>query len=162
MVPFGISAGGMGEGNSICQCLCFPKDVCPSGAQQLSLLACFLPPRSPRAELLTFNVPDVKSHWLSELTQSGPSIFARQTQGLCLAGWAAPPPPRLPPASPCSVHCISALPTQFVGLLSTLGSVKSVLLVFWWFSGLFRQMWVESKRPAGGGEPSVLLRRHFP
>ena len=39
-----------------------------------------------RAELLTFNIPDVKSHWLSELTLSGPSAFASQTQGLCLAG----------------------------------------------------------------------------
>ena len=28
-----------------------------------------------------------------------------------------------------------------MGLLSTLGCGESVLLVFWWFSGLFRPMW---------------------
>ena len=33
-------------------------------AQQLSLLVSSCLPRSPRAEVLTFNIPDVKSHWL--------------------------------------------------------------------------------------------------
>ena len=46
---------------------------------------------SPRAELLTFNIPDVKSRWLSELTQSGPYAFASQTHRLCLARWAGCP-----------------------------------------------------------------------
>ena len=50
-----------------------------------------LPSPLSRAELLTFNIPDVKSCWLSELTQSGPSAFASQTRGLCLAGWASCP-----------------------------------------------------------------------
>ena len=49
-----------------------------------------------------------------------------------------------------------------MGLSSTLGSGESVLLVFRQFSGLFRQMWVESKWSAGHGEPSVLLCCHLP
>ena len=48
-------------------------------------------PHSPRAELFTFTIPDVKSRWLSEHTPSGPSAFASQTRGLCLAGWAGRP-----------------------------------------------------------------------
>ena len=43
-------------------------------------------PHSPRAELFTFTIPDVKSRWLSEHTPSGPYAFASQTRGLCLAG----------------------------------------------------------------------------
>ena len=52
---------GMGEGNGACQCLCSPTELCPAGAQQLSLLASSHPPCSLRAELLTFNILDVKS-----------------------------------------------------------------------------------------------------
>ena len=46
------------------------------------------PPCSPGVELLSFNIPDVKSLWLSELTESGPSAFASQTSGAlpCRAG----------------------------------------------------------------------------
>ena len=44
-----------------------------------------------RAELMTYNIPDVKSHWLSEHTPSSPSPFASQTRGLCLAWWAGCP-----------------------------------------------------------------------
>ena len=43
------------------------------------------------------------------------------------------------------IWCISRDGSSSVGLLSMLGSGESVLLVFWWFSGLFRQVWVESK-----------------
>ena len=93
------------------------------------------PSSSLRAELLSFNIPDVKSHWLSELTQSGPSAFASQTRGFCLAGWAAPPPPWLPLASLCSAHCLSALPILFCGPLvyAWLQRVHyaSLLVVFW-------------------------------
>ena len=48
-----------------------------------------------RAELFTYNLPDVKSRLLSEHTPSGPSTFASQTRGLCLAGG-----PPLRPGSP--------------------------------------------------------------
>ena len=70
-------------------------------------------------------------------------------------------PASLPPVR---VACTASLPflPSSMGLLSTLGSGESILLVFWQFSGLFRQMWVESKCSAGHGEPSVLLCRHLP
>ena len=92
--------------------------------------------------MLAYNLPDVKSRLLSEHTPSGPSAFASQTQGLCFAGW---PPLRPGPLPPVCVACTASLPflPSSVGLLSTLGSGESVLLVFWRFSGLFRQMWVE-------------------
>ena len=69
-------------------------------------------------------------------------------------------PGSLKPA--CVAHTTSPpfLPSSVV-LLSTLGSGESILLVFWRFSGLFRQMWVESKWSAGCGEPSVLLCHHL-
>ena len=87
-------------------------------------------------------IPDVKSHWLSEFRESGPSTFSR---GSALPGG-------LPLHYPgfllpvCVAHTSSPpfLPSS-VGLFSMLGSGESVLLVFWQFSGLFRQMWVESK-----------------
>ena len=94
-----------------------------------------------------------------------PVLLQARLWGLCLAGRAAPPLPRLPPASPCNTHRLSTLLTLSHGPLPwacMLGSRESVLLVFWQFSGLFRQMWVESKRSAGRGEPSILLRRHLP
>ena len=73
-----------------------------------------LSPCCSRAELLTFNIPDVKARWLSELMESDHSAFASQTQGLCLAGRAASPPPWLPPASPRSAHCLFTLSTLFL------------------------------------------------
>ena len=89
------------------------------------------------AELLTYNIPDVKSRWLSELMQSGPSAFASQTWGFCLARRAAPPPPWLLPASLCSVHRLSALPTLFCGPLVCTWLQRihsaSLLAVFWFF-----------------------------
>ena len=64
----------------------FPaKQLCRPGAQQLSLpLSSSLP--AFRAELLTYDLPDAKSRLLSEHSPSGPSAFASQTRGLCLAG----------------------------------------------------------------------------
>ena len=59
------------------------------------------------------------------------------------------------------VVCFGRVPSS-MGPLSTLGSRESILLVFWRFSGLFRQMWVESKWSTGHGEPSVLLCCHLP
>ena len=65
---------------------------------------------------------------------------------------------------PARVACTASPPflPSSVGLWSMLGSKESVLLDFWQFSGLFRQMWVESKWSAGRGEPSVLLHHHLP
>ena len=85
----------MGEENGACQCLCSPAKLCPSGAQHLSLLGFSRPPHSPSAEPWTFNIPDVKSRWLSELTESGPSAFR-------LGGSALPggPPFRRPGSLP--------------------------------------------------------------
>ena len=95
------------------------------------------------AELLTYNIPDDKSLWLSKLTLSGSSAFASQTRGLTLLGGL----PLHRPVSllPVRVACTASLPflPSSLGLLSMLGSGEFVLLVFWWFSGLFRQMWVE-------------------
>ena len=86
---------GMGEGDGAVECLCSPPSCALSpGAQQLSLLLSSSLP-TLRAELLAYNLPEVKSRLLSEHTPSGPSAFASQTRGPCLA--AAAPPPRLPP-----------------------------------------------------------------
>ena len=123
--------------------------------------SCSASPPALRAELLAYNLPDVKSRFLSEHTPSGPSAFASQTQGLCLAGG-------LPLCSGSLLPVRGARTTSppfllsSVGLSSALGSGDSVLLVFWWFSGLFGQVWVESKWSAGRVEPSILLRRHLP
>ena len=67
-----------------------------SGAQQLSLPLSSSPP-ALRAELLAYNLTDVKSHSLSEHTPSGSSAFASQTRGLCLAGGPPLRPGSLPP-----------------------------------------------------------------
>ena len=133
---------GMGERNGTCQHLCSPAELCPSVAKQFSLPASSHPPGSPRAELLTFNIPDVKSRWLSELTESGPSAFSR---GSALPGrLPLHRPGSLPPVRGARAASPPFRPSS-VGFSSAPGSGESVLLVFWWFSGLFRQMWVESK-----------------
>ena len=136
------------KGTSSCHQSCSHhanSQCCASGAQQLSLQVSSRPPHSLRAELLTFNIPDVKSLWLSELRQSGPPTFASQTLGaLPSCGLPLHHPIFLPPVHVARITSLPFLPSS-VGLLSTLGSRESVLLVFWQFSGLFRQMWVESK-----------------
>ena len=109
---------GMGEGDGDCQHLCPPVELSSVfWAQQLSLLASPCPPHSTRAELLTFNIPDVKSCWLSELMESAPLLLQARLQGFFFAWRAAPPPPRLPPACLYSMHCLSALPTLYRGPL---------------------------------------------
>ena len=76
---------GMGEGDGTGERLCSPPSCALlSGAQQLSLPLSSSPP-ALRADLLTYNLPDVKSRLLSEHTLSIPSAFASQTRGLCLA-----------------------------------------------------------------------------
>ena len=85
---------------------CFPAplflrqaELCPPGLNNcpfrcpLALLLSAL-----QAELLTSNISDVKSHWLSEHTPSGPSTFASQTRGLCLARWTDCPSTSLAPS----------------------------------------------------------------
>ena len=97
------------------------------------------------AELLTYNIPDDKSLWLSKLTLSGSSAFASQTRGLTLlGGLPLHRPVSLLPVCGARTASLPFLPSS-MGLSSTLGSGESVLLVFWRFSWLFRQMWVESK-----------------
>ena len=118
----------------------FAEHLLPAKLSSVLLDSTTLPPLSSslpalRAELLTYNIPDVKSCWLSEHIPSGPSAFASQTRGLCLAMGAAPTLPQLPPASPCSVHRLSALPTLFRGPLvyAWLRRVRSapLLVVIW-------------------------------
>ena len=94
LVPFGILAGGWaGEMALASSFVLHQTELCRPGAQQLSLplsssLSAF------RAELLTYDLPDAKSRLLSEHSLSGPSAFASQTRGLCLAG--EPPLRRAP------------------------------------------------------------------
>ena len=85
LVPFGILAGGWVREMALASAFVPPQaELCRLGAQQLSLpLSSSLP--AFRAELLTYDLPDAKSRLLSEHTPSGPSAFASQTQGLCLA-----------------------------------------------------------------------------
>ena len=136
---------GMGEGDGAGKPLCsLPSCALSSGVQQLSFPLSSSPPFL-QAELLTYNLPDVKSRSLSEHTPHGPSAFASQTRG-ALLGWRATPPPpgSLPPVHGARTTSPPFLPS-YVGLSSALGSGDSVLLVFWRFSVLFRQVYVESK-----------------
>ena len=135
---------GVGEGDGASERLCSPPSCAlSSGAQQLSLLLSSSPPVL-RADLLTYNLPDVKSCLLSEHTPSGPSTFASRTRGLCFAGGLPLRPGSLLPVRVACTASPLFLPSS-IGLLSTLGSGESILLVFWQFSGLFRQVWVEYK-----------------
>ena len=125
---------GVGEGDGASERLCSPPSCAlSSGAQQLSLLLSSSPPVL-RADLLTYNLPDVKSHLLSKHTPSGPSTFASQTRG---SAWRrAAPLPWFPPTSPCSTHRLSAIPTLFRGPLvcAWLRRLRSAsLLVVFWF-----------------------------
>ena len=138
---------GMGEGEGTCQCLCSPAELSSVFWGSTTLPSGVLSPYcSLRAELLTFNIPDVKSHWLSELMESSPSAFASQTSEAlpCPAGCPSHCPGSLLPVR---VMCTASPPflSSSVGLLSMLVSGESILLIFWRFSGLFRQVWVESK-----------------
>ena len=85
LVPFGILVGGwVREMALVSAFVPHQTELCRLGAQQLSLpLSSSLP--AFRAELLTYDLPDAKSHLLSEHSPSGPSAFASQTRGLCLA-----------------------------------------------------------------------------
>ena len=95
------------------------------------------PSHALSAELLTYNLPDVKSCLLSEHTPSSPSRFCQPDSGALLGRRAAPPLRSLLPVPVARTASPPFLPSS-VGLSSTLG--ESVLLVFWLFSGLFRQV----------------------
>ena len=130
---------GMGEGDGAGERLFSPiKLRSVVGAQQLSL-PLSSSPLVLRAELLACNLPDVKSRWLSEHTPSGPSAFASQTRGLCLAGEPPLRPGSLPTVRGAGTASPPFLPSS-VGLSSAFGSGDSVLLILWRFSGLFRQV----------------------
>ena len=139
LVLFGILAGGWaGEMALVSAIVPRQTELCCQGAQQLSLpLSSSLP--AFRAELLTYDLLDAKSCLLSEHSPSGPSAFASQTRGLCLASELPLHSGSLPP-----VHGVRTASLPFlhssVGLSSALGSGDSVLLILWRFSGLFRQV----------------------
>ena len=139
LVLFGILAGGWaGEMALASAFVPHHAELCRQGAQQLSLpLSCSLP--AFRAELLTYDLLDAKSRLLLEHSPSGPSAFASQTQGLCLAGEPPLRPGSLPPVRGVRTASQLFLPSS-VGLWSAFGSGDSVLLILWRFSGLFRQV----------------------
>ena len=138
LVPSRILAGGwVREMALVSAFVSSQTELCRAGAQQLSLPLSYSLPAF-RAELLTYDLPDAKSRLLSEHTLSGLSAFASQTWGLCLAGVPLRPG-SLPPVRGARTASPPFLPSS-VGLSSALGSGDSVLLVFWWFSGLFRQV----------------------
>ena len=139
LVPFGILAGGWVREMALASAFVARQtELCRPGAQQLSLpLSSSLP--AFRAELFTYDLPDAKSRLLSEHSPSGPSAFASQTPGLCLAGGLPLRPGSLPPVRGAPTASPPFLPSS-VGLSSALGSGDSVLLVFWWFSALVRQV----------------------
>ena len=130
---------GMGGGDGAGERLCSPPtELCCPGAQQLSLpLSSSLPAFG--AELLTYDLPDAKSRLLWEHSPSGPSAFASQPRGLCLASELPLRPGSLPPVCGARTASPPFLPSS-VGLSSAFGSGDSVLLILWRFSGLFRQV----------------------
>ena len=127
LVSFGILTGGWAGEMALASAF-VPRqtELCHPGAQQLSLPLSSSPPVL-RAELLAYNLPDVKSRLLSEHASSGPSAFASQTRGLCLAGGWPLRPSSLPPVRGARTASPSFLPSS-VGLSSALGSRNSVLL----------------------------------
>ena len=139
LVLFGILAGGWVDEMALARAFVpHPTELCRQGAQQLSLpLSSSLPAFG--AELLTYDLPDAKSRLLWEHSPSGPSAFASQTRGLCLAGELPLRPGSLLPVRGASTASPPFLPSS-VGLSSAFGSGDSVLLILWRFSGLFRQV----------------------
>ena len=121
---------GIGEGDGTGERLSSPPSCALSSrAQKLSLpLSSSLPVL--RAELSTYNLPDVKSCLLSEHTPSGPSAFASQSWGLCLAGGLPLCLCSLPPVRVVRAASPPFLPSS-LDISPTLASGKPILLVFW-------------------------------
>ena len=96
-VPFGILAGGWAREMVLASAFVpHQTELCHQRAQQLSLPLSFSLPAF-RAQLLTYDLPDAKLRLLWEHSPSGPSAFASQTRGLCLAGEPPLRPGSLPP-----------------------------------------------------------------
>ena len=89
LVLFGILAGGWaGEMEPVSAFVPHQTELCRQGAQQLSLpLSSSLP--AFRAELLTYDLPDAKSHLLSEHSPSGPPLLQARLWG---SAWPASRP----------------------------------------------------------------------
>ena len=136
--PLGFSLGD-GRGRWRWRAPLFPTKLSSVVRGSTTVPPVFLQPSHFRAELLAYNLPDVKFRSLSEHTLSGPSAFASQTRGLCLASGPPLRPGSLPPVRVAHTTSLPFLPSS-VGLYSALGSRDSILLVFWRFSGLFRQV----------------------
>ena len=130
---------GMGEGDGTGERLCSLPNCALWSRGSATLPPFVLQPSRFPAELLTYDLPDAKSRLLSDHTPSGPSAFASQTRGLCLAGRLPLRSGSLLPIRGARTTSPPFLPSS-VGLSSALGSGDSVLLVFWRFSGLFRQV----------------------
>ena len=129
-VPFGILAGGWAREMALARAFVpHQAELCRRGAQQLSLPLSSSPPVL-QAELLAYNLLDVKSCLLSEHTPSGPSIFASLTRGLYFAGGLSLHPGSLLPVSVAHTASPPFLPSS-VDLSSALGSRDSILLAFW-------------------------------
>ena len=129
LVPFVILAGD-GRGRWLWQAPLFPAKLCSVVRGSATLLPLSSSPTVLQAELLAYNLPDVKSLLLLEHTPSGPSTFASQTRGLCLAGRLPLCPGSFPPVRGVCTASLPFLPSS-VGLSSALGSGDSILLVFW-------------------------------
>ena len=128
---------GDGQGRWCWRAPLFPTKLSSVLWGSTTLPPVVLQPSRSRAELLAYNLPDVKSRLLWEHTPSGPSTFASQTRGLCLASEPPLRPGSLPPVRGARTASPPFLPSS-VGLSSAFGSSDSVLLILWRFSGLFR------------------------
>ena len=137
LVPFGILARGWAAEMALASAFVpHQTELCRPG---LSNSPSLCPPAFPLSEQ---SCSLITSQMLSRACCRNtlrPLCFCKPDLG-ALLGRQAAPPPRLPPASPCSVHRLSALPTLFRGPLVCAGSRDSILLVFWRFSGLFKQV----------------------
>lgn len=139
--------------------------VCPAVllGQGLGFLS---PAQSPRAKLLTFKSPDVKSRWLRTQAIRPLRISQPNAPETCLprglrrcAGLLPPPaaPPSLARGPPLRGSYLLRC-----GLLSMSGRGKSVLPAIRLLSELFMPMLVLPGDDASRAEPEVLLLRHLP
>ena len=133
LVPSGILAGGWAR-EMVLMSAFVPQqtEFCRPGAQQLSLpLSSSLP--AFRAELLTYDLPDAKSACRrNTLSPAPPLLQARLGGSACPAGC---PSTLAPSRQLWSAHCLSALPTLFLGPLVCVWFQRlrsaSRLVVFW-------------------------------
>ena len=119
-VPFGILAGRWAREMALVSAF-VPRQAAPCCLGLKNFLPLSSSPPVLQADLLTYNLPDIKSHLLSEHIPSGPSVFVSQTRGLCFAVGLPLCPSSFPP-----VHVVGTASPHFlpssVDLLSTLCS----------------------------------------